>query len=253
MTSRLENKLLTGLLVGSLVFQNLGVVSRAQAVSEKSVPVKQVSLEQKVSVSELFRLDAMESTSRFVRNNRSGKPFKEQIKKYGIQKTIVHNVSERFYCIDLARKYVETQDSELILDKNYLSIARRLGTESKKFDGKSHVNPMSSKVLKAQSEVIKINTGYYIKLFESNLGTYSVKNVEQSANGLVKNTFSSGEYEKYHDRHCKAITKYYAALKKTLGIIEWIVGGRTLDGIRDKVLTNYENYKVGLYPELKNK
>ncbi len=249
MKSKFKYKLLTSLLVTSLTFQNLNAISKAQEAPKKSTLTKQVSLEQKVSASELFKLDILRSTSSFIKKHKSGTPFKEQIKKHGFQKTLEHNITERLYCIDLAQKYLKTQKPELISNKNYLTIAKKLGTESKKFD-KSAVNPTAKKVLKTQAEIIKTNTLYYIKLLKNNLKTYPTINVEQSVNSLVKNTFSSKEYKEYHDKHCKAITAYYGSLKGTLGPFEWLFGRGILDKIKRNVLKDYEIYMVNLYPEL---
>jgi len=249
MKSKFKHKILTSLLVAGLAFQNSNAISKTQEVPEKSALAKQVSLEQKVSASELFKLDSLRSTSSFIKKHKSETPFKEQIKKHGFQKTLEHNITERLYCIDLAQKYLETQKQELISDKNYLTIAKKLGTESIKFD-KSAVNPIARKVLKAQAEILKINTQYYIKLSKNNSKTYPTINVEQSVNNLVKNTFSSKQYKEYHDKHCKAIATYYNSLKGTLGPFEWLFGGGILDGIKRNVLKDYEIYMVNLYPEL---
>ena len=220
---KFKDYLITGMMTTALVLggNNLEAKSLKNVVNQ-TTQTQQTSEKKKLSTSELIKKATLEDCVDFVKECKKNTPFKQQIKKYGLEKTAEHIASLKSYSTDLAEKY--GQNSKKIPKQEYEKISKQIGKDQNDFY-KSHTDPLAPYVIEARIKTLEIAIKCKRKLITNNLKKeHDNKNIQKQYFDLIKQTFTKKEYTKHCECLSDAMDDYYDAIGKTLG---WkiIIGG----------------------------
>lgn len=223
----LKTGIITALLIPNVVYGIEKIVNQKQEI-QKQEP-------KQISTSKLIKKIKLEESVDFVQECRKNRPFKQQIKQYGFDKTAQHLAKLKSYSVDLAQKYV--QDTNEIPEKEYLLISKQIGLDQIKFQ-KGHTKPLAKNVIKARAQTIKIATENSIKIISRANRFYNDQNIQSQYFKLIKENFTEKEYTAYCNNLADAMDDYYNALGKTLG---WkiIIGGKDIKKLKQTSRKHY--------------
>lgn len=245
MGKSLVNIIASGFILASSLF----IENSFSYGKDREIKVENIVEQKEVSTSGLIKLATLENSLKFVEQYKNNTPFKQQIKKYGLEKTAEHIARSKFYWIDLAEEYVKNglNEPNQIPEKKYLSIAKQIGIEEENFD-KGHTDKLAKNVVKARAKTGKIDTNYYAKLIKNNQQIHKKQNVLEQYDNLIKVTFSEEEYSEYCKSYCDSMIRYYDELGKTLGL-KIIFGKKDIEKMKKATIYYYNERRNELYPK----
>lgn len=253
----MKNKLLALVLSAGLVFSSCfaNKAGELEQIANRTYQAQEYKTEiqnkKEISTAELIKLATLEGSLIFVKKCKNNKPFKQQIEKYGLEKTAEHIAGSKFYWIDLAEEHVKNglNEPNQIPEKKYLSIAKQIGIEEENFD-KGYTDKLAKNVVKAKAKTGKIDTNYYAKLIKNNQQIHKKQNISEQYNNLIRTTFSEEEYNEYYTTFSDSMIGYYDELGKTLGL-KIIFGKKDIDKMKKATLNYYNERRDELYPKKK--
>jgi len=205
----------TGAVVTSLVIGAANLEAKGlEGVVSQTKQVQQVEQKKSFSASELVKAATLEDSLGFVDKVKKNTPFKQQIKKYGLKKTVEHLAEMKYYSIDMAEEY--SHDPNEIPADRYLVASKAIGKAQVDFR-KGYTKPLDKKVILARAKSLKIVVERHRKLLKGNDNLYNKKDVQGQYRALIKANFTRKEYTKYCVDISDAMDNYYDALADSLG------------------------------------